>query len=223
MVNDLKPNPAKKTPEEPHKLLVPHISLSRTHELVDLCISRYTELFPGGESAGSTHPRLEEAMPYRYGSPTSLSISTHVRRQSPPPSPSRPPPVPPDTSSSDPKGSTASNSDRSRSNSSRDVFRSLEHYITASFDGVECLNASFSTAKPPLSIRAKSESSTLPTLQSPERRQAKDLDAALSPVDAKTILLGDFAENGMWWTGKITTHRFSRVVLPFSETVLRVL
>ena len=36
---------------------------------------------------------------------------------------------------------------------------------------------------------------------------AHDQDMALSPLDAKTLLLGDFAENGIWWTGGTKTER----------------
>ncbi|KAL8797227.1 MAG: hypothetical protein Q9195_000694 [Heterodermia aff. obscurata] len=140
-------------------------------------------------------------------SPTSRNFVTLGRKQSSPPSPSRPSPTPPPISSDVSKDLSMPIISRSRGDSSKAIFRTLENYILACFDGVECLNASFSLAKPPMSSRAKSEGSMVPTVQSSEQGQKVDLNAVLSPVDAKTLLLGDFAENGMWWTGGTKTER----------------
>lgn len=46
-----------------------------------------------------------------------------------------------------------------------------------------------------------------PLLASPTSRATHDQEIAISPLDAKTILLGDFAENGMWWTGGAKAER----------------
>ena len=80
------------------------------------------------------------------------------------------------------------------------IFRPLETYLTACLNDCDCLNASFSSFRPSVPVRAASE-----TLASSERPTRSDLldesDLNISGMDAKTLLLGDFAENGMWWTG----------------------
>lgn len=209
MVNDLKPNLPRRTSNRTQRVMVPYISLSRTKGLIEDCISHYVNTFNTAASNECTPEHVEETMNgmsttnagYQF-SPAPPYPLAQRRRQSPPPSPSRPPPVLPLANSDGPNELSMPTPGRSRSDSSRSIFRNLEKYIVACFNGTECINASFSLVKPPLSARAKSESSTVPTLQSSESSQANNLIAALSPVDAKTLLLGDFAENGMWWAGK---------------------
>ena len=94
-----------------------------------------------------------------------------------------------------------------RSDSSRSIFRSLEDYIVACFDGMDCLNGSFLLNPPPPPSRTRSDGA-MPTLSAnPKSCAAHDQGTALSPLDAKTLLLGDFAENGTWWTGGTKTER----------------
>ncbi|KAI9655087.1 MAG: putative E3 ubiquitin-protein ligase [Bathelium mastoideum] len=83
----------------------------------------------------------------------------------------------------------------------RGIFKELEDYIIHNFGRFDCLNASFSTARPTLKGRARSESSVkIPSQASTREDGSTD---ALSPgIDAKTLLLGDFAENGAWWSGR---------------------
>lgn len=80
------------------------------------------------------------------------------------------------------------------------IFRPLENYIADSFTGCATLNASFFTVKPYVEQRA--------TERMPRRQQSEPVstptlepDVFLSDLDAKTLLVGDFAENGSWWTG----------------------
>lgn len=78
------------------------------------------------------------------------------------------------------------------------MFRPLENYIISSFRRTDCLNNSFTTTR---SHRAASEG----------HQQRTNLDAGpastplshcpTSELDPKTLLLGDIAENGSWWTG----------------------
>ena len=122
-------------------------------------------------------------------------------------SPSRPPPLPPVTLSSVPADQSTKSAVRPRSDSCKSIFRSLENYIIACFKGIECLNSSFLLSSPPLPSRAKSDGVIVPVATSQPSAALYDKETALSPLDAKTLLLGDFAENGMWWTGEARTIR----------------
>lgn len=82
------------------------------------------------------------------------------------------------------------------------IFSHLENYIAGSFTGCAALNASFFTVKPLPDTRSTPEDMS-------QRRQASEPtitptyepDGFISELDAKTLLLGDFAENGSWWLG----------------------
>ncbi|KAI9753814.1 MAG: hypothetical protein M4579_004995 [Chaenotheca gracillima] len=144
--------------------------------------------------------------------------------------PSRRPPRPPDESSprhtvstqndgraSDSKGATAGlqglpnqarsdgrgrQPDRQRSNA---IFGPLEDYIVDSFRSWECINSSFPLApavRPGPPMRAVSEGSKRSLEGSSQDWPGEYEDTgAMSNLDAKTLLLGDFAENGSWWSG----------------------
>ncbi|KAE8352935.1 HECT-domain-containing protein [Aspergillus coremiiformis] len=73
------------------------------------------------------------------------------------------------------------------------IFRAVEEHIIMSFKGCECLNTSFSTTQhaPPTA----SENS--PPKQKPDN-SVTHAHPAFEP-DAKTLLLGDLAENSSWW------------------------
>ncbi|CAG8971230.1 hypothetical protein HYALB_00001394 [Hymenoscyphus albidus] len=104
-------------------------------------------------------------------------------------------------------------------NNNRNPFKPLEDYIISSFGSLECINASFSVGRPPVGPRAASEGLTprrwMPIPGKHVEKQAEhterhiekqierqlEADGLLSELDAKTLLLGDFAENGSWWTG----------------------
>ena len=122
-------------------------------------------------------------------------------------SPSGAPPLPPVTLSGVPADPRTKSAARSRSDSSKAIFRSLENYIIACFNGIECLNSSFLLNSPPTPFRAKSDDIIVPVATSPTSAAIHEKEIALSPLDAKTLLLGDFAENGMWWTGGAGTER----------------
>jgi len=122
------------------------------------------------------------------------------------PSPIRLSPLPPVTQAEPLPDSGTQTAGRSRSDSSRSIFRSLENYIIACFNGTECLNGSFLLDHPPPPTRAKSDGAVPPPPSSPNSRSNYELEIALSPLDAKTLLLGDVAENGMWWTGGAKTE-----------------
>ncbi|KIX05548.1 uncharacterized protein Z518_06420 [Rhinocladiella mackenziei CBS 650.93] len=84
-----------------------------------------------------------------------------------------------------------------------DIFRMVESYIAGCFVGCATLNNSFLTSKPPQEPKARPSSATQPRrqLSEPTPTPSFDADVFLSELDAKTLLLGDVAENGSWWLG----------------------
>ena len=82
------------------------------------------------------------------------------------------------------------------------IFSLLENYLVGSFAGCSALNSSFFTVKPTPDPRPA-------PVDAAQRRQASEPlttptyepDSFISELDAKTLLLGDFAENGSWWLG----------------------
>ncbi|KAM5351989.1 hypothetical protein ACJ41O_004712 [Fusarium nematophilum] len=103
------------------------------------------------------------------------------------------------------------------------IFKPLEDYIIACFGSFECVNSSFMTHHHRHAARAGSESirrKPLPQYEPREQReprrdprenrQARDqreerdshqVDDGVWNLDPKLLLVGDFAENGTWWTG----------------------
>lgn len=81
------------------------------------------------------------------------------------------------------------------------LFRTLEDYIISCFSSpLHCVNKSFMQRIPrALSRRAPPVSKRRP---SEPRIDPAAYDPALPDLDHKLLLLGDFAENGSWWTGK---------------------
>ena len=79
------------------------------------------------------------------------------------------------------------------------IFRPLENYIAACFSNVEGVNASFLTPRQPPLLRSISEGAAVEKIPhiSPTNETT-----SFPELDAKMLLLGDFAENGTWWTGK---------------------
>lgn len=83
------------------------------------------------------------------------------------------------------------------------IFAALENYIISCFEDIETLNLSFLTRYPSPAPQAGSESparSTPVTSQASAGIHARS-EQVLPNLDAKTILAGDIAENGLWWTG----------------------
>jgi E3 ubiquitin-protein ligase HECTD2 len=90
---------------------------------------------------------------------------------------------------------------KSISSPSVSIFRSLENYIISSFNGSDCVNHSFLLARPSHPPRAASEGiQSRPILRS-ENASSTRTDSPVFEIDAKTLLAGDVAENGFWWTG----------------------
>ncbi|OAX82830.1 hypothetical protein ACJ72_02822 [Emergomyces africanus] len=83
---------------------------------------------------------------------------------------------------------------------SASIFRPLENYLMASFNGCDILNSSFSTVRTHRP-RMGSEGNQPSTNLSPDTASNPFTSPPIFQLDAKTILLSDIAENGSWWTG----------------------
>ena len=81
------------------------------------------------------------------------------------------------------------------------IFLNLETYIISCFNGVDCLNTSFMTYRPSQPLRAASEGTGTRQAANPKSEDLCEENGVFPDLDAKTLLLGDFAENGIWWAG----------------------
>ncbi|KAH0565910.1 hypothetical protein GP486_000690 [Trichoglossum hirsutum] len=97
------------------------------------------------------------------------------------------------------QGRTGDDGDEGYSYGDESIFRPLERYILTCFASWECVNSSFIVDRPVLPVRAASEGTRegWKSIKGASKHHA----APMSGLDAKTLLLGDFAENGSWWTG----------------------
>ena len=87
------------------------------------------------------------------------------------------------------------------------IFKPLEDYIVRSYGDHESLSTSFLTARTRPRVSSHTEGTRPRTGRSPPKRAPGPLlappttDFGMSELDAKTLLLGDVAANGLWWTG----------------------
>ncbi|KAK5133595.1 hypothetical protein LTR08_007543 [Meristemomyces frigidus] len=106
-----------------------------------------------------------------------------------------------------PRPTPAELKERARFDRVRTIFRPLEEYLMASFGDYESLNTAFSTARPILQGRTRSESSIkTPPPERADGAQPRPFEG-FNDFDAKTLLLGDLGENSSWWTGKLDRIR----------------
>lgn len=77
------------------------------------------------------------------------------------------------------------------------VFKRLENYIITAFKGTSLLNASFPTHQP--STRSASSGNPPKMKMDQSTMPEPGFDASVFEPDAKTLLLGDLAENSSWW------------------------
>ena len=109
----------------------------------------------------------------------------------------------------------SNNRDKSNSDVKVLVFRQLEAYLIACLKNCDCLNASFMLVRPQ-TARASSEAS-LSTDKAPQYNSSETFEEFLPEVDAKTLLLGDIGENGLWWMGG-RRHSHSKAVRDSKKT-----
>ena len=122
------------------------------------------------------------------------------------PCPSRTPPSPPQSASRAPLPEITSPASGCAQQHAKDsprlTFWLLENYIACCFSSVDCINLSFITVRPHHLLRAASEGTILKKGTAPRVEDQSAKETLFPELDAKTLLLGDFAENGTWWTGR---------------------
>ena len=146
---------------------------------------------------------MNGVQPLRLPSRTDIKFPTTATAPEMISCPSRAPPPPP-VGSFPPKATKKPSDDVQlhARESSRYIFRPLENYIIACFSSIDCLNAAFLTHKSPQVHRAASEGTVIEKYSTQRSNDCFATEAAFPELDAKMLLLGDFAENGMWWTGR---------------------
>ena len=186
------------------------MSLEKTRSLIDECLDTYLQarLDSNRPSAAERIVPKDEGkigsgkpLPNPFRSDVTNAVDSASTFKIP--SPSRAPPPPPTLNASPTEhGDLPGDLQLQSQDPSRSIFRLLENYIIACFTSIECLNTSFSTQRSSQLRRAASENAVI---ESHLPSNGEDCIASKSPfpeLDAKTLLLGDFAENGMWWIGK---------------------
>ncbi|GAB7354999.1 hypothetical protein MBLNU459_g5609t3 [Dothideomycetes sp. NU459] len=175
--------------------------------------------FPARSSSSPVKPTFSPIAPISTSPKKDLSGVASI-----PPLPSRKPPLPPDQLSSPSRATpplpnyragSKVNPELSASQQQyervKTIFKPLEDYLRASYGDYECLNSSFSTLRPRATRRTHSDSVITNPPPEPADGAWPSPKESLSQLDGKTLLLGDFAENGYWWTGRIDRSRHSNL------------
>ncbi|KAI1095485.1 hypothetical protein F5B19DRAFT_346773 [Rostrohypoxylon terebratum] len=79
------------------------------------------------------------------------------------------------------------------------VFKRLEEYLITCFSSHACVNNSFVTRH--MSANSRLPPEVVKKRVVVDRKEPIRDEPPISELDAKLLLLGDFAENGTWWTG----------------------
>ncbi|KAI1119920.1 hypothetical protein F5Y10DRAFT_259368 [Nemania abortiva] len=88
------------------------------------------------------------------------------------------------------------------------MFKKVEDYLIACFGSHSCVNSSFVPRRVSVSKKIPPEVVRRPPAET--RREPVRDDAPISELDPKLLLLGNFAENGSWWTGGQSEATVSR-------------
>ncbi|KAJ8611131.1 hypothetical protein MRB53_038126 [Persea americana] len=96
----------------------------------------------------------------------------------------------------------------------KDIFKPVENYLARTYGNCQVLNASFTTttiARPKTGHRDRSHD---PNVRIVDKRldasKHENTAESLPELDGKMLLLGNFAENGAWWTGPEGLHSPTR-------------
>ncbi|KAI0972991.1 hypothetical protein F4678DRAFT_34551 [Xylaria arbuscula] len=83
---------------------------------------------------------------------------------------------------------------------SKGMFKRVEDYLILCFGtNSSCVNNSFISRRVSLSTKPTPDVARRPPVET--RKEPSREEAPISELDPKLLLLGDFAENGSWWTG----------------------
>jgi len=159
---------------------------------------------PSGPASGKPMP----ARPNRKPPPPPINLSNRAPTQKPNPNGGLTPNgLPSPRPQLSPRPTPMELRERQRHERVKTIFRPLEDYLIASYGDFQSLNTAFSTARPVLQGRSRSENSIkTPPPEAADGSQPSHFDG-FSELDAKTLLLGDLGENSSWWTGKLDRIR----------------
>jgi len=139
-----------------------------------------------------------EPNPLHYASGNSRSYSTSYPNTTSPPHPPR--------HHSRNNGSNAGLQETSFD--PKKMFKKVEDYLVLCFGSYSCVNHSFVPRRVSVSTKQPPEVTKRAPVEV-KRDPARD-DGPISELDPKLLLLGDFAENGSWWTGGQEDNNLSR-------------
>ncbi|KAL4942434.1 hypothetical protein BDV06DRAFT_163874 [Aspergillus oleicola] len=227
-VNDLEPYQETRDPGSqaiPRKAIP--LTIDRTKAIIDRCITASLNqclgappVSPRGGFNESLPPAAAKApehlpVPQHPRPPRGRSVSSSDTRPKPesdtrafgssyPRTNFAPPPVPPKDKPMDNRNAPRPVKPRSRERSHpREgekkekypyIFRELEDYIISGFRGCETLNTSFKTAH---HVPQQAPENNRPEPEAPQSPRHAHVDPI--ELDAKTLLVGDLAENSSWW------------------------
>lgn len=81
------------------------------------------------------------------------------------------------------------------------LFRPLEDYLISCFSTpITCVNSSFMLRQPRYTNRRAPQPSRRRPSEPP--KEVPSQEQSIAELDAKMLMVGDFAENGSWWTGR---------------------
>lgn len=167
---------------------------------------------PQGRKGSITNYTFSEDPTLHHGSPSSNPPIAMSRSYPSSPSEQSGQRAPPPNSNHAGPGSR----DRSagQTDDPRKIFKPLEDYITSCFSSFECVNSSFSTQHPRYASRSTSDTPRRPSVpfkdirqptpikSAPRRPSQMEVDSPIFDLDPRLLMLGDVAENGLWWTGQ---------------------
>ncbi|RWA11002.1 hypothetical protein EKO27_g4095 [Xylaria grammica] len=147
-------------------------------------ISHYNAMFDDFSNLGLEPNPLKFASHHLRSHSTSYPEATGSSRPPRPQPGENSPYTSPQKSILDPKG----------------IFKKVEDYLILCFGtNSSCVNNSFISRRVSVSTKLPPDVARRPLVET-KREVARD-DAPISELDPKLLLLGDFAENGSWWTG----------------------
>lgn len=86
----------------------------------------------------------------------------------------------------------------------RRLFRRLDDYVIATVTSFQILNNSFVADRP--TLRLEPSGDPAPRKNPEGHREQVNGEHPFTDLDAKMLMVGDFAENGSWWTGPQDEH-----------------
>lgn len=196
---------------QPHGMLHGRPSASASEQQPQMNDARIS---PRNPSETMTRSPMRKLLPVHNNKFSLGPIRSSSLHPKPSPSPPHVPPIPRqsgtdldppsdnETERRTPQVSThAPHQDAESSYSTKKIFKPLEDHIAKRFGTYECLNSAFAnqSRRPRVATKGTIDTSQRHDLRSKTQSSAT---AALSDIDPKTLLIGDIAENGLWWTGK---------------------